>query len=295
MANTPGLISVVVRTLNEGRYIGHLFDALEAQAGTSGALEILVVDSGSTDETVAIARARGARVLEIPRETFHYSGALNLGIASTSGAVVVILSAHAIPCSTDWLAVMLSHFSDPRVVGVFSRQRPWPGAQWREVVRLAGMFGNESRRFDGTDAAGDIPFSNAASCIRRTMWMEQHFHLPAAEDTEWATGAVRAGHAVVYRAAGCRLPLTRRNVARVREASHQPREGGRHPARTQAPRPPHRKAGGGCRRARRRCDSRLHGRHRSRCRPALGVAAAQLLVRQGLCAMRARTDGSVTP
>src|SRR4029434_8633447 len=49
-------LTVTIITLNEAAHIGAAIDS------ASWADEIVVVDSGSTDETVAIARSKGARV-----------------------------------------------------------------------------------------------------------------------------------------------------------------------------------------------------------------------------------------
>lgn len=55
--------------------------------------ELIVVDSGSRDRTVQIARAQGARVIAIPRRPFSYGAALNLGAANARGTLLVALSA----------------------------------------------------------------------------------------------------------------------------------------------------------------------------------------------------------
>jgi glycosyltransferase involved in cell wall biosynthesis len=51
-------VSVTIITLNEAQHIGEALDSV------SWADEIVVVDSGSTDDTVSIARAKGARVTD---------------------------------------------------------------------------------------------------------------------------------------------------------------------------------------------------------------------------------------
>jgi rSAM/selenodomain-associated transferase 2 len=56
----PQLLSIIIPTLNEGRSIGV---TLEAIAKTRGRVEIIVVDGGSEDETVEIARRFGAQVV----------------------------------------------------------------------------------------------------------------------------------------------------------------------------------------------------------------------------------------
>jgi glycosyltransferase involved in cell wall biosynthesis len=191
-------VSVVIRTYNESAFIGRLFDVLDSQVGVPLGVDITVVDSGSTDTTASIARARSVRLIEIPKATFDYSKALNLGIEQSQGDFLVILSAHSIPCTNDWLACVISHFEDASVAGVFSRQVPWPGAYWREVVRIRRMFGEAPKVFGPGCQLQDVPFSNAASCIRRSVWQERPFNLPAAEDIEWATWAVSKGFKIVY-------------------------------------------------------------------------------------------------
>jgi glycosyltransferase involved in cell wall biosynthesis len=189
-------VGVVIRTLNESELIARCLETLQRQRGDY-ALDVVIVDSGSTDATVEIARAHGARVIDLPPSDFDYSRALNVGIEEARGDLVVSLSAHAIPLDDDWLATMLAPFEDARVAGVSSRQVPWPGAPWQEVHRLGLQFGDERCVYSrGRDS--DIVFSNAASAIRRSVWREFPFRLPAAEDLEWAQRVVSAGSLVVY-------------------------------------------------------------------------------------------------
>jgi glycosyltransferase involved in cell wall biosynthesis len=188
-------IGFVIRTLNESELIGRCLETIDGQRGDF-VVDVVVVDSGSTDATVDIARANGARVVELSPDEFDYSKALNVGIRAASGDVVVSLSAHAIPTHEDWLERMTAPFADARVAGVASRQVPWPGAPWQEVHRLEHQFPEEHRVYD--DPGDPIVFSNAASAIRRSAWLEHPFTLPAAEDYDWAKRVVGAGWSVVY-------------------------------------------------------------------------------------------------
>jgi GT2 family glycosyltransferase len=189
-------IGVVIRTLDEAELIGRCLEALSGQRG-GHELDVLVVDSGSTDATVEIAEAHGARVIHIAPEDFDYSKALNLGIEEVRGDFVVLLSAHAIPLDDEWLERMTAPFSDPEVAGVASGQVAWPGAPWWEVARLHGTFGAERRVYTAGDTEAML-FSNAASCIRRSVWRDMPFTLRAAEDLDWAQRVVGAGLKVVY-------------------------------------------------------------------------------------------------
>jgi len=190
-------VGVVIRTLNESALIGRCLETLAAQRPGFD-LDVLVVDSGSTDATVAIAEQHGARVLHMRPEDFDYSRALNAGIAEVEGDVILLLSAHAIPVDDDWIASMLAPFEDPAVAGVASRQVPWDDAPWDEVSRLAATFGRDRREFEAGTDPGHILFSNAASAIRRSAWEALPFTLPAAEDLDWARRVVAAGGTIVY-------------------------------------------------------------------------------------------------
>ncbi|HUW19292.1 MAG TPA: glycosyltransferase [Sedimentisphaerales bacterium] len=198
MRNT---VSCIIRTYNEAKYAGKLIEALHSQNGACEHLEIVVVDSGSTDATVEIARNCGARLIEIPKKDFNYSKALNLGIENSMGDLILILSAHSMPCENDWLLRMVRHFENGNVAGVFCRQVPWPDADAHEIIRIEKTFGPVSETFDGSSGHRDIPFSNAASCIRRGVWREHPFVvMPAAEDREWARWAIVHGYEIVYEA-----------------------------------------------------------------------------------------------
>src|SRR5262245_33911908 len=182
-------VGIVIRTLNESEFIGTCVDKLRGQEGDFE-LDILVVDSGSTDATVELARSHGARIMTISPSEFDYSKALNDGIEEARGEVVVSLSAHAIPVHDDWLVRMTAPFEDESVAGVASRQVPWPGAPWQEVHRLEHQFPEAGRIYADKSKDGDIVFSNAASAVRRSVWRQEPFTLPAAEDLEWAQRVV---------------------------------------------------------------------------------------------------------
>jgi rhamnosyltransferase len=190
-------VGVLMRTLNESELIGRCLETLQRQrAGVE--LDILVVDSGSTDSTLEIARSYGARIYNMAPDAFDYSASLNVGIEQLPHDLILILSAHAVPVDDEWMGRMLRPFDDPKVAGVASRQVPWDGAPWVEVERLARAFGAETMVYSG--AADGVLFSNAASCIRRSVWREEPFTLPAAEDLDWAERVARAGWKVVYEA-----------------------------------------------------------------------------------------------
>ncbi|MBV9232513.1 MAG: glycosyltransferase, partial [Candidatus Eremiobacteraeota bacterium] len=91
------LISVIVPTLNEERYIGAVLDDMLAQRGIDADVEILVADGGSTDKTREIVAQYAARadVRLIDNPKRHQVSGYNLAIEQARGDIICITHAHA--------------------------------------------------------------------------------------------------------------------------------------------------------------------------------------------------------
>lgn len=88
---TP-LVSVVIPAYNAERTIAATLTSVMHQ--TLSDLEIIVVDDGSTDETVEVAESLGdPRLVVIRQQNTGHAGARNTGIASASGKYVALLDA----------------------------------------------------------------------------------------------------------------------------------------------------------------------------------------------------------
>lgn len=192
------MISCVIRTFNECEFIGELLNTLTVQS-IGDKLEIIVIDSGSTDGTIEIVERYKTKLIQIKKEEFNYSYALNLGIENSTNELIAILSGHSIPFDESCLEKMVSHFKDEKVAGVYCKQIARPNADPCERLRLEKTFGDESIIFN--NKAG-LHFSNAASCIRRSIWKRHPFVImPAAEDKEWAQWTINHGYKIIYDAA----------------------------------------------------------------------------------------------
>lgn len=193
-------ISIVLRTKNEGKFLGKSLDLIREQAYRPRP-EVVVVDSGSSDDTLAIAsRYDGLRVVEIAAEDFTYGRSLNAGVRASSGDVIVALSAHAFPRDEHWLDRLVHHFSDPKVAGVYGRQLPHDDA-WPSVKRdYLEFYGNRMREQTNAEDSGDHCFSNAACAFQRNLWKEHPFNetLPGCEDWEWARAMLMLGLKIIY-------------------------------------------------------------------------------------------------
>jgi len=193
----PFSVSIILRTRNEARHLAATLSAIRAQE-YPGAVECIVIDSCSTDETRAIARRWGCeKLLLISRADFSFGRALNRAAEQARGDILVALSAHARPADERWLAHLLRPFANPRVGGVYGRQLPYPDAYPPLVVDCQRWYGEVRLTHETVEQAF---FSNANSAWRRTLWQQLPFDetLPACEDQAWARQVIERGHCIVY-------------------------------------------------------------------------------------------------
>ena len=198
-------VSVVIPTLNAMAYLPALLPALRSQK-PSPPLEILIVDSRSTDGTREVVTQAGGEVRLLDVARFSHGGTRNLGIRNARGSIVVFLSQDAIPRDDTWLAQLVAPFQNPQVAASFSRQVPRPGANPMEQFFLATHFPENPvvyrRRADGQPPAfqRDVFFSNVSSAARREVILRHPFDdtLIMSEDQQFARDILLAGHAVVY-------------------------------------------------------------------------------------------------
>lgn len=188
--------SVVIRAFNEEEHIGRLLTGITQQTLRDD-LEIVLVDSGSTDATVAIATRYPVRALHIQPEEFSFGRSLNQGIEAARGEFIVIASAHVYPVYPDWIARLLAPFEDPRVALTYGKQRGGPESRFSERQIFARWFPERSQR------QADNPFcNNANAAIRRDLWEQQPYDesLSGLEDLAWAHWALSEGYEVAYAA-----------------------------------------------------------------------------------------------
>ena len=200
----------MILTLNAGPGFAGLLERLAAQrAGFDH--ELVVVDSGSTDGTVELARRHGAAVHTIPKEEFDHGAARNLGVSLAGGEYVAFLVQDALPVDDRWLAAMVEDLdADDAVAGVYGRQIPRPESSplARAVVNDLPTAATERRVQQAGDDYWDLSpatrrllalFDNVSSCVRRSVWQEHPFErTPFGEDLRWGRRVIEAGHKLVY-------------------------------------------------------------------------------------------------
>jgi threonine dehydrogenase-like Zn-dependent dehydrogenase/GT2 family glycosyltransferase len=203
-------VSVIIRARNEERYLPLLLNRLRRQNGE--AAEIVVVDSGSTDRTLAIAEEGADKVVEIDPERFSFGRSLNLGCDAASGEILAVVSAHTYPSSNNWLQNLIAPFEDPEVGMVYGRQLAHERTRVWESRNFEHIYGPHSR------VLIDEPFgNNANSAVRAELWGRKPFDesLTGLEDIEWARWAQRHGYVVWYAANAAIVHIHEESPAQV--------------------------------------------------------------------------------
>ena len=112
-------VSVIIPARDEARTIAGLIRSVLEQAPPGWVVEVVLVDDGSTDDTVAVARGAGARVLELGQRPGGGNPAVarNRGALAATGDPLVFLDADCLPAK-DWLRHLLAgHDAGAAVVG----------------------------------------------------------------------------------------------------------------------------------------------------------------------------------
>ena len=188
---TAPLVSIIIRTKNEERWIGACLRSVFQQ--TYPHFEVILVDNMSTDQTVAKARQFDLKLVEI--NEFRPGKAINDGIRASKGELLVCLSGHCIPVDDRWLENLVADLAEPSVAGVYGRQMPLSFSSAYDKRDLAIVFG-----LDKKIQRKDSFFHNANSAFRREMWERFPFdeEVTNIEDRVWGKQIIAAGYTIVY-------------------------------------------------------------------------------------------------
>jgi len=205
-------VSVVVPTCNGAATLPALLDVIAGQV-IDADVDVVAIDSGSDDDSVAILRDRVDHLLEIPRAEFDHGATRNRAIEVARGELVALVVQDALPASPTWLHELTAPLvADPTLAATWSRQQPRADASALTRYALAGSIGTTAearvRRLADPAALGRLnpldrllfcAFDDVASCVRRSVWQRHPFPAtPIAEDLEWSRTILESGHGVAY-------------------------------------------------------------------------------------------------
>jgi rhamnosyltransferase len=181
--------SIIIRTLDEGRHLPAVLQSVRQQTVRCDDRETIIVDSGSTDDTLQIAAKEGCKIVHISREEFSFGRSLNLGCGSARGNILVFVSGHCIPRGVEWLEKLILPIEKGDAQITYGRQIGGETTKLSEHQVFAKYF-PERGAFD------DIPFfyNNANAALATALWRKLLFaeNLTGLEDMDFAKRAAEA-------------------------------------------------------------------------------------------------------
>ncbi len=189
-------VTVVVPAFNAAATLPLCLRALAEQDYPRAAYEVIVVDDGSTDETAALARTAGVRVIGQPNQ--GPAAARNAGIAAATGEVVLLTDADCAP-TADWIRQMVAPLADVKIAGVKGSYRT---RQQEVVARLAQCEFEE--RYDRLERRPTIDFVDSYAAAFRVEVLRQAGGFDPAfphannEDVDLSYRLARLGYRFVF-------------------------------------------------------------------------------------------------
>jgi rhamnosyltransferase len=206
-------VTVIIPTFNGDKYLAEALDAIAGQK-FDGTVETLVVDSGSTDDTLAIVKDRPSiRLHEIPNSEFGHGRTRNLAARLATGDIVVFLTQDAIPSHDGWLRELVAPLGSAAAVTGLQIPRPscFPLMKY-DIQTTFAKVGPPDRVTIETwlPADGDAAliarsfYSDVNAATRRSFLLDTIplQDVPYSEDFAFAQDILRAGYAKAYSPAG---------------------------------------------------------------------------------------------
>lgn len=196
-------VSIIIPTKNAGPDLRLLLKRLKAQVGVRSS-EVIVVDSGSSDATVSIARAEGATVIPIPAEDYTHAYARNKGAEAASSDYLLFLVQDAFPLTTQWLWEMMTALEANDLAAVSCAEYPRSDSDLFYQFSIYKQYDacglDENRVLAWNESCSSYlglrssaQFSDLAALVRADVFAQYGFRKAYAEDLDLAIRLIRDG------------------------------------------------------------------------------------------------------
>jgi glycosyltransferase involved in cell wall biosynthesis len=205
-------VSVIIPTKNAGQEFEYSLKRISRQAGIQE-IELIIIDSGSTDGTLNICNLYTNKVYEIPPGDFHHSRTRNFGVNKATGSFIVFTVQDAIPAGNYWLYKLVFPLYEGKVSAVSARQIPRSDA---DLFAVWSYYNHniEYLRSDKDRISASVPeafdalsiqkkrslagLDNVCLCISKEIIREYQFRSDYAEDLELGVRLLKNDHELMF-------------------------------------------------------------------------------------------------
>lgn len=197
-------VSIIIPTYNAEKYLGKLLTKLLEQ--TLKPIEILIIDSSSTDNTIKISQSFGIELIIIPKETFDHGGTRTLGAKKAKGDILIFFTQDALPYDNNTVENIVKLFlKDEEIGAAYGRQIPYPDTN---------LFGKHLRYFNYPEKSYIRKYEDKKNYGIKTAFLSNSFaayrkkvlreigwfknNLILGEDTYAGAKILKAGYKIAY-------------------------------------------------------------------------------------------------
>jgi len=207
-------ISIIIPCKNEEKLIGPTLNSVFNQDIDKG-YEVIVIDSGSSDDTLDIVRKYPVKLIEVNSKDFAHARTRNYGTSIAQGKWIIFLNADATPVNEYWIKSLIDNFKDDRrIAGVYSRLYPRedcnPLRSWEilndnyyfngKKIKFIDSFG-EYNKLNREQKRKFISFHTISCVIRKDFLLKYPFKdMEFGEDLEWSKRMIELGFKIAYEA-----------------------------------------------------------------------------------------------
>lgn len=205
-------VSIIIPTYNGGRIFSKCLDMIGRQ-DYGGQIQLIIVDSGSTDGTIELAERARALIKKIDKRRFHHATTRNEAVLLAKFNTIVFTVQDAVPCSTSWLSDLERSLSETGVAAVYTDQIPHddasPYARFeiesisrarggrQKIQQIESLKAFNEMSYD--EAYRAIGLDNVCAIYRKELLMNTNFpEVDFAEDMAWAFKNMLLGHRLMY-------------------------------------------------------------------------------------------------
>lgn len=201
-------ISIIIPTKNAGANFPFLMKVLRSQEGFKE-IETIVVDSGSTDDTVQIAESYDAIIIKINPSDFSHAFARNVGVEHATGDFLLFTVQDALPPSSTWLYELFQVLKNEDVVAVSCAETPREDADlfyrvicWNHYNFLGINDGDRifklPEKLDNVSLRQNGQISDLANLISREIIQKYQYRLSYAEDLDLGIRLIKDGYEIAF-------------------------------------------------------------------------------------------------
>jgi len=213
ITQTSPVVSVIIPAKNGQKTIGKVLQVIFEQNFNSD-FEVIVIDSGSTDQTLAIVSKFPIKLAEIRPEEFSHSGTRNYGaaLAAKSSDYLIFLNQDALPSDSFWLENLVRSMTVEKDLKAVYAAELYPGEIFHNVCGVASyVFRTSATKGIHVIEPGVLdqfaylpkfrqhelfPFSTVCAIFDKNHFSKFPFNEKAAwgEDLHWAVDNSRNGY-----------------------------------------------------------------------------------------------------